>query len=362
MVKYKEYKIEDVLTWQPQKEIDPIKINELSVDGERIFPFYGQSTVNNGIISYLCLKNDVLNNKYGKPTILIHSNNQNIVYLESPFYLKDGHGATSVLQSEHLNRRVALYIISSIKKVIKRKFSYNKKATKIALKNTLIQLPINTGNEIDYLYMENYINKLEKAHISNITSYLTKTGLDNKLTENEKLAIDRFSCGSVIFNEFKIIDIFFVNNTHSILSSWVTPNSGKNPYVTAGEGNNSISAYVSYENKKIEEGNSIMIGGKTLVITYQPIDYFSNDSHNLALYMKNQTWRNENVQLFMVSALYKSLKPLYSWGNSISKKKIQTNKVLLPVNNSGKIDYEFMDSLIRAYEKQAVNDFVNTIE
>lgn len=59
---------------------------------------------------------DVLNNKDGKPTILIHSNNQNIVYLETPFYLKDGHGATSVLQSNMLNGKNALYIITCIKK------------------------------------------------------------------------------------------------------------------------------------------------------------------------------------------------------------------------------------------------------
>ena len=56
----------------------------------------------------------MLNNKEGKPTILIHSNNQNVIYLETPFYLKDGHGATSVLQSERLNEKNALYIITCI--------------------------------------------------------------------------------------------------------------------------------------------------------------------------------------------------------------------------------------------------------
>ena len=51
-----------------------------------IHPFYGQATINHGIISYHQLTNKVLNNENGKPTILIHSNNQNIVYLETPFY------------------------------------------------------------------------------------------------------------------------------------------------------------------------------------------------------------------------------------------------------------------------------------
>ena len=79
------------------------------------YPFYGQATVNNGIISYNQLKRGVLNNKEGKPTILIHSNNQNIVYVQTPFYLKDGHGATSVLQSEHLNKINQMFITAVIK-------------------------------------------------------------------------------------------------------------------------------------------------------------------------------------------------------------------------------------------------------
>lgn len=119
-MKTKPFKISEVLQWQPQKEIDPLKIKELTVDADYTYPFYGQATLNNGIISYETLTPKVLNNKDGKPTILIHSNNQNIVYLETPFYLKDGHGATSVLQSNMLNEKNALYIITCIKKVIKK--------------------------------------------------------------------------------------------------------------------------------------------------------------------------------------------------------------------------------------------------
>ena len=82
------FKIEEVLQWQPQKEIDPLKLEDLKDESEPHYPFYGQATIDNGIISYNQLTQNVLNNSYGKPTILIHSNNQNIVYLETPFYLK----------------------------------------------------------------------------------------------------------------------------------------------------------------------------------------------------------------------------------------------------------------------------------
>ena len=95
-IEWKIFRIEDVLEWQPQKEIDPLKLEKLKDVNQKLYPFYGQATINNGIISYNQLVDEVLNNKEGKSTILIPSNNQNTVYLETPFYLTDGHVTTSV--------------------------------------------------------------------------------------------------------------------------------------------------------------------------------------------------------------------------------------------------------------------------
>ena len=169
-IEWRVFRMEDVLEWQPQKEIDPLKLDKLKDKNQKLYPFYGQATLNNGIISYNQLVEEVLNNKEGKPTILIHSNNQNTIYLESPFYLKDGHGATSVLQSKKLNKLNALYFMSSIKKVILSKYSYNAKATKIELKNTLISLPSVQGKPL-YDYMEVFIRAVQKLVIKDVVQY-----------------------------------------------------------------------------------------------------------------------------------------------------------------------------------------------
>ena len=169
-IEWRVFRMEDVLEWQPQKEIDPLKLDKLKDKNQKLYPFYGQATLNNGIISYNQLVEEVLNNKEGKPTILIHSNNQNTIYLESPFYLKDGHGATSVLQSKKLNKLNALYFMSSIKKVILSKYSYNAKATKIELKNTLISLPSVQDKPL-YDYMEVFIRAVQKLVIKDVVQY-----------------------------------------------------------------------------------------------------------------------------------------------------------------------------------------------
>ena len=171
-VAWGQFKIEDVLVWQRNiSELNPLHLDSLTVSAEKKYPFYGQATTNNGIIEYRHLNDDVLNNKLGKPTILIHSNNQNTVYLDSPFYLKDGHGATSVLQSEHLNKMTAQFLMGSIKKVILQKYSYNAKATKIELKNTVINLPIKSDNTPDYDCMTLFVIAMQKVVIKNVVDH-----------------------------------------------------------------------------------------------------------------------------------------------------------------------------------------------
>jgi len=285
---------------------------------------------------------------------LVHSNNQNTVYLETPFYLKDGHGATSVLQSNSLNEISALYFITTIKKAISN-LSYQEKATKIVLKNTFISLPTNKTGELDFEYMENYIQKNINENLEKMNYFLKKNNLlYATLSSSEKKAIEDFTRKKIKFIDFKIIDVFNIYNSHNILKTDVVFDSGATPYVTASEINNSVVSYINYDESLIEEGNSIMIGGKSLVITYQSKDFYSNDSHNLILYLNEKERRTENIQLFLVSSLYRSLKPKYSWGDSISFTKIQKDTVFLPVTDANEIDYEFMENYISAQKKLAV--------
>lgn len=168
-VAWGEFNIENILDWQQKIiELDPLQLDSLTISEKAMYPFYGQSTSNNGIIEYRHLRDDVLNNKFGKPTILIHSNNQNIVYLDTPFYLKDGHGATSVLQSTHLDKMTAQFFMSAIKKVILQKYTYNSKATKVELKKTMINLPLKPDLTPDYDYMKSVVSAIQKLVIHDV--------------------------------------------------------------------------------------------------------------------------------------------------------------------------------------------------
>ncbi len=244
-----EYRIEEVLKWQPQKEIDPLKLEELKDESEMIYPFYGQSTTNNGIISYNRLTKKALNNENGRPTILIHSNNQNIVYLETPFYLKDGHGATSVLQCEKLNARNQMFIIASIDRVIKVKYSYNNKATKIELKNTVISLPTKNG-KIDFDFMENFIAELEALRIAELEAYLSVTGLKNyTLTATENRVLKEFENGEFEWKNITIGELFEINPTkyYRLQNDEILSESGKIPLISNSSTDNGVMGFSNLE-------------------------------------------------------------------------------------------------------------------
>ncbi len=148
--------------------------------------------------------------------------------------------------------------------------------------------------------------------------------------------------------EYHITDLFDIRNTKSILKEQIRENSGNVPYVTAGESNNAVMTYIDCPEEWVEEGNCILIGGKTMIVTYQEYNFCSNDSHNLALYLRDKHL-NRFVGLYLVASIKKSLSHKYQWGDSISYKKIQKDTVKLPSTITKKPDWKLISEIGGGY-------------
>ena len=349
-VKWGEYKISQFLNWQPQKEIDPLKLDDLSDCTEDTYPFYGQATVNNGIISYNQLKREVLNNKEGKPTILIHSNNQNIVYVQTPFYLKDGHGATSVLQSEHLNRRNQMFIIAVIKRVIQAKYSYNHKATKIELKNTFVPLPVKNG-EIDYAFMESFVAELEAERVAELAAYLTVSGFNNyELSVAERNALREYK--TIKWKAFNLEKLFGKSTRGKRLKS-ADRIDGELPFVTAGEASEGISAHIGNEVEVFNENTTtIDMFGSAKYRSYK----YGADDHIAVVHTDKLPMK---ASIFVTSAIHKaSHTGKFDYGHNFYAKDADALDIMLPEKN-GNPDYAYMEMLVSAVQKLVIKDVVN---
>lgn len=347
---FKDVLIEDVLEWQKNIfELNPLHLNKLTVEGNNKFPFYGQSVMNNGIISYECLQDRVLNNKNSKPTILIHSNNQNLVYLETPFYLKDGHGATSVLQENCLTKNSALYLISIISKVIKEKFNYDFKATKIALKNTKIFVPY-INQEPAFSYMDDFITELQAERLQELQGYLQVTGLSNyTLTEEEQRAIDDLD--NVEWETFNIEKLFGKATRGKRLKS-ADRISGDLPFVTAGENDTGISAFIGND-VEVFKANTITIDmfGSAKYRNYQ----YGADDHIAVVHCDKLA---KEAVCFLTSAIHKvSNAGQFSYAKNFYAKDADELNISLPTKNNVP-DYALMKTLGSAVQKLVIADVV----
>ena len=144
-----------------------------------------------------------------------------------------------------------------------------------------------------------------------------------------------------------------MSNTKSIVQKDIAPDSGEIPYVTAQAGNNGVMTYVECPDEWLDDGDCIMIGGKTLTFSYQAKPFCSNDSHNIALYLKDKVNASEIRYLFLIAVLRGTLYQKYSWGDSVSMKRIKDDTFMLPVDASGEPDWAYMDEYMSEVMQEA---------
>lgn len=316
-------------------------------------PFVMAGITNTGIANYI--SNPVASFPKNSITIDIFGNT---FYRDYSFGAGDDTGVYWNSEKEY-SVGAMKFISIAMSKAVHGRFDFGKKLRSSQSLNFKMQLPIKNG-EIDFNFMESCIAELELEQVKRLEEYLSVTDLKNYTLSNaEKQALTNYD--RLDFDDFKVVNIFDVKNTRNILSRDIVEDSGVVPYLCASAENNSVSSYISYNENFIDKGNCVFIGGKTFVVSYQEKDFYSNDSHNLALYLKDEEKRNELNQLFLATCVDKSLKHKYSWGDSISNQKIQKDFVALPVKHNHP-DFEGLDIFMSAVQKLVIKDVVLYVE
>ncbi len=352
-VKWGEYRLGDLFEVLSYKK--RFDANKVTLVGNGGHPYIVRQGSDNGQKGFIDEDKSCLNDGN---TISFGQDTATMFYQEKPYFTGD---KIKILKPklERFGKDNAQFFLATMRRSFSN-FGWGTSSFSIeVIENQTITLPVTDNKEIDFDFMESFIRELEEERIRELQSYLAVTGLsDYTLTLSEQDALNGFE--TLEWREFNVIDVFNVKNTHNILSSEIAENSGGVPYLCASAENNGVSSYISYNADFLEDGNCIFIGGKTFVVSYQKDDFFSNDSHNLALYLKDFEADKSN-QLYLATCIRKSLAHKYSWGNSISNAKIKGDKVMLPVRN-GAPDYAAMQDFISAVQKLVIKDVVKYAE
>ncbi|WP_338755244.1 restriction endonuclease subunit S [Moraxella lincolnii] len=246
--------------------------------------------------------------------------------------------------------KIHSFIVSALNKVYS-KYDWGNKSGWAKVKEEKISLPTKNG-EIDFDFMENFISQLEAFHLSQLEAYLLVTGLkDYTLTFAEQQALADFENGKVQWAEFNLKKLFGKSTRGKRLKS-ADRITGNLPFVTAGEADTGISAYIGNEVEVFSKNTTTidMFGSAK----YRNYDY-GGDDHIAVVHTEKL---NKHASIFTTTAIHKSsYTGKFSYARNFYAKDADELNIFLPSQNNAP-NYDYMVLLISAIQKLVIKDVV----
>lgn len=329
---------------------------ELSDDFE--FPAYSSDSSNNGIIGFtnnpefIC---DDITPVY--ITFGDHTRTVNIA--KKSFSVLDN---VKVLKPFTSNEKYLLFIISSWKKQIPN-LGYARH-WKVA-RNCKIQLPLKEKSldfsnpcdnvkNIDFDFMESFIREIEAERMRELNAYLQTTGLkDYALTAAEQKVLEEFE--HVKWGKFRLGDLFEIKNTLGFNADKLV-SGNEYDYVTRTSLNQGIlhtTGFVNQEN--LNDSGIWSLGLLQMDFFYRRKPWYAGQFVRKII---PKFKLSENTILYFSTLLNMQKKKLLSVLVRNVDATFRNLFLSLPITSSGEIDFDFMETFIKAIEKLVIKDVV----
>lgn len=271
------------------------------------------------------------------------------------------------LKNGQLTPETGLFICTMFKQ-LSLKYSYGNMCSYSKIKTESIQLPVKPGtdavtyiqDDIDWDYMESYIQELEESYIQELDAYLKETGLDDyQLTDAERKVLER----EPMFGAFSVGELFDGESGNTDIKKKHLDGDGY-PVITAGVADLGVAGYSSIP-AKILPANTLtvdMFGN----CYFRPFEYkMVTHARVFSLSLKNGHLTPE-TGLFICTML-KQLSLKYNYSNMCAYNKIKAESIQLPVKpdtdpsnySQDDIDWDYMGSYSRIMEKRVIADVVD---
>ena len=247
------------------------------------------------------------------------------------------------------NKSIASFIISASRISTSNQYDYGNKFNRVSMNNTKIQLPTKNG-KIDFEFIESFIEELETERIIKLEAYLVATRLKNySLTLEEEKALTNYEKG--VWQTFNLETLFGKSTRGRRLKS-ADRISGNLPFVTAGETDEGISAFIGND-VKIFPNNTTTIDmfGSAKYRNYN----YGGDDHIAIVHTQNLP---KFASIFVTTAIHKtSYNGQFNYGRNFYAKDANELNISLPTLNN-QPNYKLMETLISAIQKLIIKDVV----
>lgn len=310
-------------------------------------PVLSNSSVNNGIGGYSGLKPTEDGNiiTFSDTTM----GGETMFYQSKPF-IGYSHVQGMYPIGFKLDERIALFLISAIRRAVGDGYSYANKFNRTIVSNKMVLLPAKEDGTPDWDYMAERIKELEAERIKELEAYLIASGLDDyELTEEDKQVLAK----QVEWKEFKADELFRVISAHRVLSKLQLSNDGLYPAYSSDTKNNGIIGYCKEPEFIIDKIHPcyVVFGDHTRTMNIAKESFSVLD--NVKVLVPPIT--NDKVLLFLITVWKKCIPNKgYARHWTEAKKCI----LRLPVRNDNQPDWDYMERYIRAIEKQVIANAV----
>ena len=253
------------------------------------------------------------------------------------------------LKDKQLNEYVGGYIVSIIKKSIQNN-NYSDQLSSTVLPQLKIKLPVDLNGNPNFAYMEEYMQNLESAVSSSLTAL--RSAKSSKTCEKVDIAS---------WKDFHLYDIFNIDSGTKLDKAKMDTTGDEICFVGRSGVNNGITQKV----KRIEglapynAGNlTLSLGGAYLGSCFVQEEPFYTSQNVVVLIPK------ENIgfyaKQFIATAIFKESQNNYkAFIKELNAFVKTTFSIKLPINGSGEIDYDFMESYMQKKYSKAEQYYKN---
>ena len=342
-VEWGDFKIGDLFEINTYKK--RFDANKVKIFDSGNFPYVVRTGLNNGIKGYIIEDEQFLNEGN---TISFGQDTATMFYQEKPYFTGD---KIKIVKSKdkRFNKNNAQFFILSMNKSFS-SFTWGSSSYSVQIiQNQKIQLPTKKG-KIDYEFMESFLAELEAQRIAELEAFLLASGLkDYNLTNDEQKVLEDFD--NIEWKTFNLQSLFGKSTRGQRLKS-TDRISGNLPFVTAGEFNDGISAFIGNDVHIFSENTTtIDMFGSAKYRNYK----YGGDDHVAIVHTENLP---KLASIFVTSAIHKtSSAGQFSYSRNFYAKDADELNISLPVINN-KPNYKLMEIFITAIQKLVIKEVV----
>lgn len=255
----------------------------------------------------------------------------------------------------NINPKAALFISVNMQ-FLNKIFSYSNMASWQKIKKLGLAVFVPFKNEkIDFEYMEKFINILEEERLQILETYLQVNSLDDcQLTDAEQVALDKVTNKDIKFKEFYIGDLFYIKKGKRLTKEHMIP--GNINFLAAISSNNGIREKIKTDIVWAPNCISVNYNGSVGCSYYQEEPFYASDDVNLCY--ATDGWKlNKKIALYYCT-IFKKYTEKFDYTQKWNKERMSKTSILLPINQINEIDYDFMETYIKAIEKKVIQKVI----